>query len=324
MKAIVRERYGSPDVLQLKDVDKPAIDDDSALVRVRAASVNAYDWHVMRGAPLIARTGEGWRRPKTVAQGIDVAGEVEAVGKNVTHFRPGDAVFGSRLGAFGEYVLAKENSFLVSKPKGLTFEQAAAVPMAGVTALQGLRDKGELQPGQRVLVNGAAGGVGTFAVQIAKALGAHVTGVCSTRNVELVRSLGADQVIDYTKDDFTRSGQRYDLIFDVAANRPLSDCRRVMRPDGKLVMVGAPPNGRRLGPILARLLTGMIWSRFASQKMLPFLAKNSKEDLLVLKELIEAGKVTPVIDRTYPLSQTAEAIRYLEQGHVRGKVVITV
>jgi NADPH:quinone reductase-like Zn-dependent oxidoreductase len=321
MKAIVRERYGSPDVLQLKDVDKPVIDDDTALVRVRAASVNAYDWHMMRGAPLIARMGGGLRAPKATAQGIDVAGQVEAVGKNVTQFRLGDEVFGARLGAFGQYVRAGAKSFLVPKPAGLTFEQAAAVPMAGVTALQGLRDMGQLRPGQRVLINGAAGGVGTFAVQIAKALGAHVTAVTSTRNVDMVRSLGADSVIDYTREDFTRSGQRYDLILDVAASRSLPACRRALAPNGTLVLVGARGG---LVRILSRLLTAIALSRLTSHKMLPFLAKNSKEDLLVLKELIETGKVRPVIDRTYPLSETAEAIRYVEQGHARGKVVITV
>ncbi len=323
MKAIVRERYGSPDVLELKDVDRPAVDDDGVLVRVRAASVNAYDWHMMRGLPFLLRMSEGLRKPKRSAMGVDVAGQVEAVGKNVTHLRPGDQVFGARAGSLAEYVRGGPKSFLVPMPAGLSFERAAAVPMAGVTALQGLRDKGQLKPGQRVLINGAAGGVGTFAVQIAKAFGAHVTAVCSTRNVDMVRSLGADQVIDYTREDFTRSGQRYDLILDVAASRSLSDCRRVLRSTGILVIVGAP-DGRRMGPIVARLLAAIVLSRFASQKMLPFLAKNSKEDLIVLKDLIEAGKVTPVIDRTYPLSETPAAIRYLEEGHARGKVVITV
>jgi NADPH:quinone reductase-like Zn-dependent oxidoreductase len=324
MKAIVRDRYGSPDVLQLKDVDRPVIDDDSMLVRVRAASINAYDWHMMRGLPFLARMGEGLRRPKNGAMGVDMAGQVEAVGKNVTEFRPGDEVFGARHGALAEYVSGTAKSALVPKPAGLTFEQAAAINMAGTTALQGLRDKGQLKQGQRVLINGASGGVGTFAVQIAKALGAHVTAVCSTRNVELVRSLGADEVIDYTKDDFTRSGQRYDLILDVAASRSLSDCRRVLGPSGALVVVGAAGSGRQMAPIVARLLAAAVSSRFSSQKMLPFLAHNSREDLMILKELIEAGKVRPVIDRTYPLSETAEAIRYLETGHARAKVVISV
>ena len=324
MKAIVRERYGAPDVLELKDVDRPVVDDDSVLVRVRAASINAYDWHMMRGAPFLARMGGGLRTPKDGAMGVDVAGQVEAVGKNVTQFRPGDEVFGARHGSLAEYVRGTARSFLVPMPAGLTFEQAAAVNMAGTTALQGLRDKGQLKPGQRVLINGAAGGVGTFAVQIAKALGAHVTAVCSTRNVDMVRSLGADQVIDYTKADFTRVGQRYDLILDVASSRSLSACRRVLGPSGILVVVGAAGGGRRMLPIVAHLLGAMIFSRIGSQKMLPFLAKNSTEDLLVLKEMIEAGKVRPVIDRTYPLSETPAAMRYLEEGHARGKVVITV
>ena len=324
MKAVVREKYGSPDVLQLKDIEKPVIDDDSVLVRVRAASINAYDWHMMRGLPFLVRMSEGWRRPKSTAMGVDIAGQVTAVGKNVTQFRPGDEVFGARGGALAEYVRGTAQSVLVPKPAGLTFEQAAAVNMAGTTALQGLRDKGQIKPGQRVLINGAAGGVGTFAVQIAKAFGADVTAVCSTRNVDMIRSIGADHVIDYTREDFTRNGHRYDLIFDVAANRSLSDCRRVLASNGTLVVVGAAGGGRRMAPIVARLLGAIVLSRFSSQKMLPFLAKNSKDDLIVLKELIEAGKVRPVIDRTYPLSETAEAMRYLEDGHPKGKVVITV
>jgi NADPH:quinone reductase-like Zn-dependent oxidoreductase len=323
MKAILRDKYGGPDVLELSDIDRPVIDDDSMLVRVRAASINAYDWHMMRGLPFLVRLSEGLRKPKSSAMGVDVAGLVEAVGKNVTQFRPGDEVFGARTGSFAEYVRGGPKSFLVPKPAGLTFEQAAAVPMAAQTALQGLRDKGQIKPGQRVLINGASGGVGTFAVQIAKSFGAHVTAICGTRNVDMVRSLGADQVIDYTKEDFTRSGQRYDLILDVAANRSLSDCGRVLTATGTLVIVGAP-DGRRMGPMVARLLRAVVLSRFGSQKMLPFLAKNSNEDLIFLKELIETGKVRPVIDRTYPLSETAEAIRYLEEGHARGKVVIKV
>src|SRR5947207_12119957 len=244
MKAIVRDRYGSPDVLELKDVKKPEIDDDSILVRVRAASINAYDWHRRRGRRYLVGMMAGLRKPKSTAVGMDVAGEVEAVGKNVTEFRPGDEVFGSRHGSLAEYVRGTEKSFLVPKPAGLTFEQAAAVPMAGSTALQGLRDKGQLKPGQRVLINGASGGVGTFAVQIAKALGGHVTAVCSTRNVDQARSLGADEVIDYTKEDFTRRGQRYDLILDVAASGSLSSRRRVLEPDGILVGVGSADGGR--------------------------------------------------------------------------------
>ena len=278
---------------------------------------------MMRGLPFLARMSEGLRKPKSSAMGVDVAGQVEAVGKNVTQLRPGDEVFGARSGALAEYVRGSAKSFLVPKPAGLTFEQAAAMPMAATTALQGLRDRGQLKAGQTVLINGAAGGVGTFAVQIAKAFGAHVTAVCSTRNVDMVRSIGADEVIDYTREDFTKSGQPYDLILDVAANRPLSECRRVLASNGTLVLVGAP-DGRRMGPIVARILAMIVLSRFASQKLLPFLAKNNKEDLMFLKELVEAGRIRPVIDRTYPLSETAAAIRYLEEGHARGKIVITV
>ncbi|MDP9273973.1 MAG: NAD(P)-dependent alcohol dehydrogenase [Chloroflexota bacterium] len=323
MKAIVRDRYGSPEVLELKDVAKPVVDDDSVLVRVRAASINAYDWHMMRGSPYLVRMMAGLRKPKNSAMGVDVAGQVEAVGKNVTQFRPGDEVFGSRTGSLAEYLRATETSFLVPKPAGLTFEQAAAVPMAAVTALQGLRDKGQIKAGQRVLINGASGGVGTFAVQIAKAFGAHVTAVCSTRNVEQARSLGADEVIDYTKADFTRSGQRYDLILDVASSGSLSSRTRVLTPHGTLVGVGSA-DGSGTASIAAGLLETAVRSRLGSQKIPFFLSKHSKEDLLVLKELIDAGKVRPVIDRTYPLSQTAEAIGYLEKGHARGKVIITV
>ena len=314
MKAIVYHEYGSPDVLELKDIDKPMVNDDSVLVRVRAASVNAYDWHMVRGLPYVVRMSEGLRKPKRSVTGVDMAGHVEAVGKNVTQFRPGDEVFGERGGAFAEYVCARENNFVL-KPANLTFEQAAAVPMAGYTALQGLRDKGQIQPGHRVLINGAAGGVGTFAVQIAKSFGAEVTGVCSTRNVDMVRSIGADHVVDYTREDFTRSGERYDLILDAVDNRSLSACRRALGPNGILVLVGAP-EGRWVAP-LARFLIPQLLSRFVSQKLVSLLATRSKEDLVVLKELIEAGKVTPVIDRRYPLSEVPDAIRYLETGHAQ-------
>ena len=324
MKAIVRERYGPPDVLELRNVEIPAIDDDSILVRVRAAAVNAYDWHMMRGRPSLVRVVAGLRKPKSSAMGVDVAGQVEAVGKNVTQFRPGDEVFGSRSGSLAEYVRGTSQSFLVPKPARLTFEQAAAVPMAGTTALQGLRDKGQIKPGQKVLINGASGGVGTFAVQIAKAFGAHVTAVCSTRNVEQARSLGADEVIDYTKEDFTRGGKRYDLILDVAASGPLSARRRVLEPSGILVGVGSADSRYGMTSLLAGLVETAVLSRFGKQKMPFFLAKNSKEDLMVLTALIETGKIRPVIDRTYPLRETAEAIRYLEAGHARAKVVITV
>jgi len=320
MKAIVQNRYGSPDVLELREVDKPAVDDDSVLVRVRAASVNAGDWHITRGLPYLVRMMEGLRKPKNPIRGWDAAGHVEAVGRNVTQLRPGDEVFGMCGGAFAEYVRGKERNF-VPKPVGLTFEQAAAVPVAAETALQGLRDKGHIRPGQKVLVNGASGGVGTFAVQVAKSFGANVTGVCSPRNVEMVRSIGADRVINYTREDFTREGRRYDLIFDVAGNRRFSDSRRALSPNGTLVLAGQ--SGRKKPSILP-LLTGTVLSRFRRQKLVTFIAKHSKEDLVALKELIEAGKVTPVIDRTYLLREVPEAVRYVGEGHPRAKVVITV
>ena len=323
MKAIVRHSYGSPDVLRLEDVDTPAFGDDSVLLRVRAASLNAYDWHMMRGAPLLARMGGGLRVPKAPGLGIDVAGEVEAVGKDVPGVRPGDAVFGGAFGAFAELVRVDPRR-VAPKPSFMSFEQAAAVGMAGRTALQGLRDKGQLKPGQRVLINGAGGGVGTFAVQIAKALGGEVTAVCGTHNVELIRSLGADRVIDYTREDFTRERHRYDLILDVAAKRSLAACVRVLAPDGTLVIVGAAGSGRRVAPIALRILGARLRSRFGRRRMGMIMTQSSRDDLLVLTELIETGKLTPVIDRTYPLSETAAAMRYLEQGHSRGKVVLTV
>ncbi len=325
MKAIVYEKYGSPDVLQLQEIDKPVVNDDDILVRVRAVGANPYDWHFMRGKPYMVRLFSGLFKPKGNGMGVDLAGQVEAVGKNVTQFRPGDEVFGElpmMRSAFAEYVCVSEDSVEL-KPANLTFEQAAAVPMAGFTALQGLRDKGQIQPGHKVLINGASGGVGTFAVQIAKSFGAEVTGVCSTRNVDMVRSIGADQVIDYTQDDFTQSGQRYDLMFDNVGNRSLSDCRRVLSPRGVYVTVGAPVGGDWIGPQIW-LFKVLLASLVGSRKMVSFLAKPNKEDLLVLKELLEAGKVTPVIDRHYKLSEVPEAIRYLEEGHAQGKVVITV
>jgi len=322
MKAIVRHAYGSPDVLRLEDVEKPAVEDGSVLVRVRAASLNALDWHYMRGAPFLVRMDDGLRRPKTQGLGVDLAGEVEAVGKDVTELRPGDAVFGRAFGAFAEYARGTPRSF-VSKPANISFEQAAAIAVAGTTALQGLRDKGQLKPGQRVLINGASGGVGTFAVQIAKALGGEVTAVCGPHNVDLARSLGADHVIDYTREDFTRSGQRFDLILDVAANRSLAACRRVQAPGGTLVVIGAAGSGRSIVPIAMRIVGAKIWSRFG-WRMSMLMANITREDLAVLSELISSGMVTPIVDRTYPLSETAAAMRYLEQGHARGKVVITV
>ena len=291
------------------------------LVRVHAASVNAGDWHLMRGRPHIMRVmGYGLLRPKNPVLGGDLAGRVEAVGRNVTEFQPGDEVFGMSIRTFAEYVSVRDVG-IVLKPAKLTFEEAAAVPVAAITALQGLRDKGQIRPGQKVLINGASGGVGTFAVQIAKSFGADVTGVCSPRNVDMVRSIGADRVIDYTREDFTREGQRYDLIFDVAGNHSFSDCRRALSPDGTLVLAGQ--SGRKKVSILPFVTTPVV-SRFVRQKLVTFIAKRSKEDLTLLKELLEAGKVKPVIDRQYPLSEVPEAIRYLGEGHARGKIVITV
>lgn len=321
MKAIVCPRYGSPDVLELKEIDLPVAEDDQVLVRVHAASVNPLDWHRMRGQPYIMRAGEGRTRPKSPGLGADLAGTVEAVGGNVTHVRPGDEVFGMSQRTLAEYVCVSEQG-LAPKPANLTFEQAAAVPVAAITALQGLRDKGRIQPGHKVLINGSAGGVGTFAVQIAKSFGAEVTGVCSTRNVDLVRSLGADQVVDYTQDDFARRGQRHDLILDAVGNRSLWDFRRSLTPKGTLVFAGGG-GGRLLGP-LSRPLRALVLSPFVGQRIVFFMANRSRDDLIFLKELIEAGKVTPVIDRSYPLSEVPEAIRYLEQGHAQGKVVITI
>ncbi len=321
MRAITYTEYGPPGVLQLTEVATPNPKDDEVLFRVRAASVNPLDWHYMRGTPYIVRIQAGLRRPKVTRLGVDVAGEVEAVGKNVTQFHSGDEVFGVCKGAFAEYACASKDR-LVLKPDNVTFEQAAAVPVAAFTALQGLRDKGQIRAGQRVLINGAAGGVGTFAVQIAKSFGAEVTGVCSTRNVDMVRSIGANHVVDYTQEVFTKSGQQYDLIFDTVGNHTLSDIRHALTTEGILVLVGGPDKGRWLGP-LSGLLNVVVLSWFVSQKLLPFLAHLSKADLIVMQEFLEARKITPVIDRSYPLSDVPEAIRYLEEGHARGKVVIT-
>jgi NADPH:quinone reductase-like Zn-dependent oxidoreductase len=321
MKAIVFHRYGSPDVLELEEIDRPAPADDQVLIRAHAASVNPIDWHRMRGEPYFVRASEGLAKPKNTGLGADVAGRVEAIGRNVTAFQPGDEVFGMSIKTCAEYVRASEQGVAL-KPANLTFEEAAAVPLAALTALQGLRDKGGIQPGQKVLINGAAGGVGTFAVQIAKSFGADVTGVCSTRNVEMVRSIGADHVVDYTQEDFTRSGQRYDLILDAVANRSLSACRRALKPDGTLVLAGAA-KGRSGGRPVLLLVRALLMRRFVSQTVVSYLAHRSRDDLDLLKELIEAGKVTPVIDRKHPLSEIAEAIRYLEEGHAQGKVVIT-
>jgi NADPH:quinone reductase-like Zn-dependent oxidoreductase len=323
MKAIVRYEYGSPDVLELREIDRPEIADDEALVRVQAAGVDRGVWHVMTGLPYPIRlAGYGLRAPKNPVIGSDVAGVVEAVGKNVSSFQPGDEVFGIGKGTFAEYALAPENK-LAPRPTNLTFEQAAVVAISGLTALQALRDHGRLEPEQEVLVIGASGGVGTYAVQIARALGAEVTGVCSTTKVEMVRSIGAHHVIDYTREDFAEGDQRYDLILDIGGNSSLSRLRRALNPRGTLVIVGGEGGGRWFGGI-DRQLRAMMLSPFVVQKLGTFVSSENHEDMIALKELIEAGKVTPVIDRTYPLSEVPEAIRYLQGGHARGKIVITV
>ena len=323
MKAIVQDRYGSADVLELTDIDTPVVGDHDVLLRVHAAGAHIGDWHIMTGLPYLIRImGYGLRGPKARVRGTDVAGRVEALGKDVTQFRLGDEVFGTCDGSFAEYATARMDK-VAPKPANLTFEQAATVPTSGFAALQALRDKGKVQPGQKVLIIGAGGAVGTFAVQIAKAFGAHVTGVCSTSKVDLVRSLGADEVIDYTRDDFAETGQRYDLILDTAGARSVSHLRRALAPRGTLVIVGAEGGGRWFGGT-DRQLRALMLSPFVSQKLRTFISKENGEDLVALKELIEAGKVTPVIDKTYPLSEAPEAIRYLEDGHARGKVVITV
>jgi len=325
MRAWTIHRYGSPDVLDLTEIDKPVPGDDEALVRVRTTSVNPYDWHNMRGEPFIARLmgGLGLRNPKLSILGADMAGQVEAVGKDVTEFRPGDEVFAVlKQGGFAEYVCVQEGE-LAPKPKNLSFEQAAAVPIAANTALLGLRDEGRIKPGQKVLINGASGGVGTFAVQIARAFGAEVTGVCSTRNVDLVRSIGADEVIDYTTEDFTRNGQRYDLLLDIAGSRSVSACRRVLTPRGTYVVVGGPA-GRWLQPV-RHVFSALAMSPFVSQRMVMADAvrcRENKQNLMTLTEFIEDGKVTPVIDRSYPFEEIPAAVKYQEEGHAPGKVVI--
>ena len=325
MKAIVYHEFGSPDVLRLEEIEKPVPLDKQLLIRVRAASVNPLDWHYMEGTPYLGRLVEfGFLKPKVSRLGVDYAGTVEAVGKDVTQFKPGDEVYGNRFGAFAEYVVASEKA-LALKPTNLTFEQAASVPVAAVTALQALRDKGHVQPGQKVLINGASGGVGTFAVQIAKSFGAEVTGVCSGRNAEMVRSIGADHVIDYTKEDFTKSAQRYDLILDNVGNHSLLECRGVLNPGGIDVLIGGGGvnDGRWTGPLVG-VLKMLALKRFVTQEMSMMLAEMNNKDLTILADLIQTGKVKPVIDRTYTLSQLPEALGYLEEGHARGKVVITV
>lgn len=322
MKAMVYTTYGSPDVLALKDVEKPAPKDNQVLIKVHAASANAADWHLLRGEPFLVRLMFGLLKPKHQILGADVAGRVEAVGSSVKQLQPGDEVFGDLsdcgFGAFAEYVCVPEDAVVV-KPASMTFEEAAAVPLAAVTALQGLRDKGHVQSGQTVLITGAAGGVGSFAVQIAKSFGAEVTGVCSTKKVEVVRSIGADHVIDRTQEDVTRSGQQYDLILDAAAYRSIVDYQRILSPQGIYVLIGGA-----MGPMFQAMVQGPWLSMTGGRKMGVMMAKSNTEDLAFIKGLLEAGKVRPVIDRCYPLHELAEAIRYLEAGHTQGKVVITV
>jgi NADPH:quinone reductase-like Zn-dependent oxidoreductase len=322
MKAIVQDKYGTADVMEAREIDTPEIGDDQVLVRVRAAGVNPADWAIMSGLPYIARPVYGLRKPKNIVRGTDVAGTVEAVGSGVTRFKAGDAVYGAANGSYAEFAAAAEDQ-LALKPVNLTFEQAAAVPMAGLVALQAVRDHGKVKAGQKVLVNGASGGIGTFAVQIAKALGAEVTAVVSTRNVEMVRSIGADHVIDYSTDDFTQSGQQYDFILDNVSNHSLSDLRRSLTPTGMLV-----PNGGRFDKTWmasgGRIVQGKVMFQFGGQTLGNFLMSTKVEDLVALTELIEAGKVTPVMDRSYPLSETAKALGHVGEGHARGKVTISI
>lgn len=318
MKAVFLSNYGSPDVLELREVEKPQPLEDEVLVRLRASSLNMAQWYAMTGL-FLARIGGGLRRPKQTRLGVDYAGVVEAVGRNITHFQPGDEVFGARTGAYAEYVCVR--NMVIPKPVNLTFEQAAAVPTAAITALQGLRDYGRIHAGQKVLINGASGGVGTFAVQIAKAFGAEVTAVCSTQNVTCARSLGADHVVDYTREDFTRQGERYDLIFDIAGSRPWYAIRHVLQPNATVVIAGGPRTPL-IGP-LSHVIRMRIGSLGSSNDVKFFIAKFSQEDFLVLKDLIEAGKIKPFVERTYPLAQIADAMRYLGAGHAQGKIVIT-
>jgi NADPH:quinone reductase-like Zn-dependent oxidoreductase len=322
MRAIVYDQYGSPAVLRVEEVDKPAVRDGEVLVRVHAISVNPADWHFLTGTPYLMRVATGLSKPKGRVLGMDFAGRVEEVGAGVSELQPGDEVFGAHSGAFADYVRAPQNS-MAPKPANLSFEEAAAVPVAGVTALQGLRDKGKLQAGQRALIIGASGGVGTFAVQIAKSLGAEVTGVCSTRNVERVRSLGADRVIDYTSEDFAADGARYDLVFQLAGRNSMSELLRVLKPKGTLVLCSGDSGGPWLGPFvgIARALTR---SAFASQRMVIWIANANRADLIDLKTLIEAGKVTPVLDKRYAMDDAPEALRYQGEGHTQGKSVLTI
>jgi NADPH:quinone reductase-like Zn-dependent oxidoreductase len=321
MKAIVGERYGPPEVLELREVDRPRIEGDQVLVRVRASSVNPAEWYRVHG-PFFMRPAEGVRRPKRAALGTDVAGQVDAVGKEASEFRPGDEVFGSGLGAWAEYAVARE-SHLVCKPANVSFEEVAALPIAALTALQALRDHARVQPGQKVLVNGASGGVGSYAVQLAKWFGADVTAVCSTRNVELVQSLGADRVVDYTREDFTQLGDRHDAVLDIAGSRSFRELRRVLAPNARVVAVGAPMSVRGLGP-LKHIIGTRLTALGRSQKVINFVSKITKDDLEAMRELLETGRVKSVIDRRYELREVPEALRYLGTTHARGKVVIVV
>ena len=322
MKAVMYRCYGPPEVLKLEEVEKPAPAADELLVKVRAAGVNPLDFHYMRGMPYIMRMGAGFGAPKDPHMGVDFAGSVEAVGKDVKNFHVGDDVFGGRSGAFGEYIVVKESRNVVTKPANVSYDEAAAVPIAAITALQALRDKGKLQAGQLVLINGASGGVGTFAVQIAKSLGANVTGVCSTRNVELVRSLGADLVVDYKNEDFVKRPERYDVIVDTVGNRDLSEYRSVLNPKGRYVMVGGPNDGKWVGP-MSGALKASLYSPFVSQTFSMMLAELNPGDLALLRDLMAAGKLRSVIDRRYALGEVPTAVSYVEEGHARGKVIIT-
>lgn len=321
MKAVVQVGYGSPDVLQLRDVEMPAVGDGGVLVRVHAASVNALDWHVTRGMPYFIRALSGIKSPRDSIRGVDLAGRVEAVGRNVSGLEPGDEVFGGSDASFAEYTVTKPER-LAPRPAGLTYGEASTLYVAALTALQGLRNIGRLQPGQRLLINGAGGGVGTFAVQFAKWLGAHVTAVTRTESVDLVRSLGADEVIDYRTEDFTRRAERYDVLYDIGGNRPFAECRRVLTAKGTMVVVGAPA-GRWIQPA-GRLLQAAALSPFVSQRLVPFVSKNDPADLALLKDLAEAGTIRPIIDREYELRDAAEALRHVGSGRARGKVVIKV
>ncbi len=322
MKAIVYRCYGSPDVLEFEDIEKPTPTDDEVLVKIHTASVNPLDWHYMRGSPYLMRLGTGLSRPNRIGLGVDFSGTVESVGANVTRFKPGDEVFGGGNGAFAEYVTIREDRALVLKPAGVSFEQAASAPIAAITALQALRDKGKIKPGQKVLINGASGGVGTFAVQIAKSFGAEVTGVCSTRNVQMVRSIGADHVIDYKKEDYTQSGQTWDLIIDMVGNHSLLDNRKALAPEGIFVIIGGP-KGNWLAPLMSPVKALML-SPFVDQEFVMMIAKMSPDDLATLGVLMQTGEVVPVIDRRFQLRDTADAIRFSEKGHAQGKIMVEV